>query len=150
MNHRLSAIVAAAALTLMAGAASAQEATPATWANEQTPSAGASATTREAVRAEIVAARQAGQLNPFDTDVAARAPINGAPTALAQAPSAKPVAAAPKAATASTGLTRAEVRAELEAARRSGELNEFDNLAYLAAPSQSVREVPRALAQAPR
>ena len=142
MNRQLSAIVSALALTLIAGTAGAQEATPATWANEQTPSATASATTREAVRADIVAARQAGLLNPFDTDVQARAPINGSATALAKAPSvAQPVAAA------KAGLTRADVRAELEAARRSGELNAFDNLAYLAAPTQSVREEPATLAR---
>ena len=150
MNRQFTAIVSAAVLTLIAGTATAQEATPATWANEQTPSATASATTREEVRAGIVAARQAGLLNPFDTDVQARAPINGAATALAKAPSAAQPVVAAKAAPATTGLTRAEVRAELEAARRSGELNPFDNLAYLAAPTQSVREVPAALAQAKR
>ena len=143
MTRHIPAFVSALAFSLIAGAAGAQEATPATWANEQTPSATASNTTREAVRAEIVAARQAGQLNPFDTDVVARAPINRAPTALAQAPSAKPVVAAQSA----SGLTRAEVRAELAAARRAGEVNVFDNLADLAAPSQNRVQAPATLAQ---
>ena len=122
-----------------AGAALAQSSRniPPSWANESMD-APVSTVSRAQVQAELAAARQDGRVNPFDT-LAELQPARTdatAPTLLAQVRE-----HARRTATADTGLSRAQVREELEAARRSGELDPFDSLVEL---HRSPRPTPRA------
>lgn len=80
--------------------------------------------TRSAVRAEYLAQRSAGY-SPESNDISQADDSSAALIALFSSPSSKP---APQAA---TGRSRSEVRAELMAARASGELNIFDSEAGL-------------------
>jgi DNA-binding transcriptional regulator YdaS (Cro superfamily) len=149
--NRTATLFAAAAITVLSNAALAQDAIPATWANEVAKPV-TSTVSRAEVRAEMEAARQAGLLNPFDSDLNVRvnAPFS-APTLLARTQQgADRVAALSRNAAATSELSREQVRAEVIAAHKSGEINTFDNLAYLSAPAKSVRVAPAALAQAPQ
>jgi DNA-binding transcriptional regulator YdaS (Cro superfamily) len=141
-------LLAALALSVLAGAASAGDNLPLTWANEAAKPV-TSTVTREQVRAELDAARQNGQINVFD-NLAYMQPTQSTQAAhpvLAQVREGAANVAAATQAKSEGGLTRAQVRAELEAARRSGELNPFDNLAYLQ-PQQAkaARVAPAAVA----
>lgn len=95
---------------------------------------------REQVRNEVVTARRAGEVNPFDSEAALQAKAPSAPMS--------PVVAtvrtgADRLAAQPTGsVTREQVRAELEAARRSGALNPFDTEA--SSGSTPPRFVPQA------
>lgn len=144
MNRSIKTI-AAAALSLSGLAAFAQDAIPPTWANEQTQPF-VSTVSRAQVRAELDAARSNGSLNTFD-NLAYMHPqgpgVTLAPVLAQVRDGAQRVAAAQ----AGSGLTRAQVRAELEAARRSGELNPFDNLAYMSAHPARAVVAPATLAQ---
>lgn len=148
--NRTATLIAAAALTFLGTTAMAQDAIPATWANEVAKPV-TSTVSRAEVRAGIEAARQAGELNPFDSDVQTRvyAPI-GSTTLLARTQQgAERVAQLAKNHNAS-GLSREQMRADVIAARKAGELNTFDNLAYLNAPVKSIQVAPASLAQAAR
>ena len=129
MNRTAQAFIAAA-LTVVAGASFAQSSRniPPSWANEQAQPF-TSTVTRAQVQAELAAARNSGEINQFDSLAY-----------LSETHQANPVAAivatvrdgATKvAATQAGGVTRDQVKAELAAARASGELNPFDNLAYM-------------------
>lgn len=125
-------LLAALALSFVAGAASAGDKLPLTWANEvEKPFT--STVTREQVRAELEAARLNGQINSFD-NLAYMQPTsvaNPVHPVLAQVREGVANVAAATQAKSEGGLTRAQVRAEVEAARRSGELNPFDTLSYM-------------------
>lgn len=148
--NRTTTLFAATAIAVLSNAAMAQDAIPATWANEVAKPV-TSTVSRAEVRADMEAARQSGQLNPFDSDVHAR--VNAtvqAPTMLARTQQgAERVAALGRQASAS-GLSREQVRAEFMAARKAGEINTFDNLADLNTSTKSIRVAPRALAQSSR
>lgn len=146
--NRTATLFAAAAITVLSNAAMAQDAIPATWANEIAKPV-TSTVSRAQVRAELEAARQAGQLNPFDGDVHARvnAPVS-LPTMLARTQQGVERVAAMGHSASANGLTREQVRAETIAARKSGEINTFDNLAYLNAPTKRIQVAPATLAQA--
>ncbi|HSI51632.1 MAG TPA: DUF4148 domain-containing protein [Ideonella sp.] len=115
--------LSAIAFTLASGAAMAQEAVPAQWNSAYTPdvSASHSGKTRAEVVAELVAARQNGELSRYDNDSYSPVQLPGTRIAAKQTMP------------AGTGhaLSRAEVRAEFLAARRSGELNPFDAEPYV-------------------
>ena len=123
------AAVAALAFSFVAGAAHAQDAIPATWANEPVKPF-VSTVTRAQVQAELQAARQNGEVNAFDTLAyhQNKAGVASVSTALAQVREGAANVAAATGAKADGALTRAQVRAELDAARRAGELNQFDSL----------------------
>jgi len=127
---RIHTIAAAAALafSFVAGAAHAQDAIPATWANEQVKPF-VSTVSRAQVLAELQAARQSGEVN-----------------ALAQVREGAANVATTTGAKTDGGLTRAQVRAELDAARRSGELNPFDNLSDLQPVAHRAVVAPAAVA----
>lgn len=140
-------LIATLALTFIASAASAGQELPRTWANEVEP-AFVSTVTREQVRAELDAARANGQLNEFDT-LAYHQPAAVSGTAhpvLTQVREGAAQVAAATQAKAEGGLTRAQVRAELDAARRSGELNPFDTLSYLQPQATRASVAPAAVA----
>jgi len=128
MNRHLTPLIAAAALTLTTGAA---------WAQSTSDANPSGPRTRAAVLAELAAARANGEMNPFD---------NLAYVTPKQSPAATYRAPTPVASAQGSGLTREEVRAELEAARRSGEINPFDNLAYVT-PKQTPAAVPAPAAE---
>ena len=148
MTRNLKTLVSAAALTLIGSAALAQNVPP-TWANEQIKPF-VSTVSRAQVLAEVQAARQAGTLNPYD-EMAYSQPqthTGSLSTVLAQVRQGADRAAATAKATQPEGaLTRQEVRAELEAARRSGELNPFDGEAYAYRNTAKFSTAPAALAQ---
>ncbi|MDZ7812456.1 MAG: DUF4148 domain-containing protein [Ideonella sp.] len=146
--NRTATLIAAAAITLLSNAALAQDAIPATWANEVAKPV-TSMISRAEVRAELEAARHAGLLNPFDADVHVRvnAPLQ-VPTMLARMQQGAERAAALSSSATSSGLSREQVRAEVMAAHLSGEINTFDNLAYLSATTQRIQVAPAAVAQA--
>lgn len=148
--NRTATLIAAAAIAVLSNAALAQDAIPATWANEVAKPV-TSTVSRAEVRADMEAARQSGQLNPFDSDVHAR--VNATvqmPTMLARTQQgAERVATLSRPSTAS-GLSREQVRAEFVAARKAGEINTFDNLADLNTSAKSIRVAPAALAQSSR
>ncbi|MBN8487166.1 MAG: DUF4148 domain-containing protein [Burkholderiales bacterium] len=128
--NRSTHTVIAAALALVAGASYAQAGRniPPTWANEDM-SVNTFVNTRAQVQAELAAARANGQMDSFDNLAYLKQDPVGNPVAPILA---KVRAGAERvAATQSSGLTREQVRADLDAARRSGELNAFDNLAYM-------------------
>ena len=79
--------------------------------------------------ADLDAARRSGALNAFDSlaDLSPRQDVSQRLLWRVRA-DAQRLSLTP-------GLTRAEVRAELDAARRSGELNPFDPLADLSSPT---------------
>ncbi|TDM05818.1 MAG: hypothetical protein C4K60_14025 [Ideonella sp. MAG2] len=148
--NRPATFFVAAAITVLSHAAMAQDAIPATWANEvATPVT--STVSRAEVRAALEVARQTGQLNPFDSDVHVRvnAPVQ-APTMLARTQQGAERVAALARQPAGSGLTREQVRAEFLAARQAGQINSFDNLADLNAPVKAIRTAPATLAQAAR
>lgn len=103
---------------------------PPTWANEAMR-APVSTVSRAEVLADVQAARRSGALNAFDplADLGPRADTSQRLLWRVRA-DAQRLSLAP-------GLTRAEVRAELDAARRSGELNPFDPLSDLAQTARS-------------
>lgn len=133
MNRTLKTTIAALALSLTGAAAFAQ--------TNNGP------VTREQVKAELAAAIADGSLNVFDNLAYMQPKQLGNPGSALLAhvrEGAQRVAATQ----AGSGLTREQVRAELAAARRSGELNPFDNLdgvTYRQAPRAAV--APSALAQ---
>lgn len=120
----------AAALVIAAGASFAQSSRniPTTWANEDM-SVNTHVATRAQVQAELAAARANGQMDSFDNLAYMKQERVGNPVA--------PILAKVRegaervAATQTGGLTREQVRAEFDAARRSGEYNPFDNLSYM-------------------
>jgi len=130
MTRTSIAAVAAIAFSFVASAASAGQEIPATWANEQVQPF-VSTVTRAQVLAELQAARQTGEVNAFDT-LAYHQPKSAeqGSTAVAQVREGAGNVAAATGTRTEGALTRAQVRAELDAARRSGELNPFDTLAY--------------------
>lgn len=119
--------LSAIAFTLASGAALAQEAVPATWNDSYTPNTAvvASGKTRAEVKAELQAARQAGEVDRYDADSYVPTPVNRGFAARNTSPA--PVAAAQK----GDDATRARVKAELQAARSSGALNPFDADPYV-------------------
>ena len=135
---------AAAAFALIGHAALAQDALPATWANE-VPAPVVSSVSREAVRAQVLATRQAGSGAAFDS-LAYLQP--GAQTGSPMGMLAQVRDGAEQVAAMRSGISRADVKAALEQARRSGELNPFDNLADLNRQAPRHLAVPAALAQA--
>ena len=143
MHRSIAPVIATLAAALLSGAALAQEAIPATFPVQPAPAA-TSQTTRAAVLAEVAAARAAGQLDPFDSDAHLRPPVNGVPTFIARwfQPDAAPVHA--------EGRSRAEVRAEVAAARRAGQLDPFNPLADLAPPSNVIAPASTTLAGSSR
>lgn len=133
MNRTLKTTVAALALSFVGAAAFAQ--------NTSGP------VTREQVKAELAAAIANGSLNFFD-DLAYMQPQKLGNPGSALVAHVREGAQRVADTQASSGLTREQVRAELAAARRSGELNPFDNLdgiTYRQAPRAAV--APSALAQ---
>jgi hypothetical protein len=133
MNRTLQTAVAAIALSLAGTAAFAQ--------------ANNGPVTREQVKAELAAAIANGQVNFFD-DLAYMQPLRTGNPASAVLAHVREGAQRVAATQAGSGLTREQVKAELAAARRSGELNPFDNLdgvTYRQAPRAAV--APSALAQ---
>jgi hypothetical protein len=133
MNRTLQTAVAAIALSLAGTAAFAQ--------------ANNGPVTREQVKAELAAAIANGQVNFFD-DLAYMQPLRTGNPASAVLAHVREGAQRVAATQAGSGLTRKQVKAELAAARRSGELNPFDNLdgvTYRQAPRAAV--APSALAQ---
>jgi len=152
MTRTSSTLVAALTLSLIGGAAFAQSSrnVPPTWANEQTPTF-VSTVTRAQVLAELQAARQSGDLNTFDNLAYMQPKAVGAPASpvLAQVhEGAQRVAATARSQSTDGALTREQVRAELDAARNSGELNPFDNLAYRQGDTAARVVAPAALARA--
>jgi hypothetical protein len=148
MTRNLKTLVSAAALTLIGTAALAQNVPP-TWANEQIKPF-TSTVTRAQVLAEVQAARQAGTLNAYDEMAYSqpKADHGSLVTVLAQVRQGADRAAATATASQPEGaLSREQVRAELEAARRSGELNPFDSEGYARQASAKVYAAPAALAQ---
>jgi hypothetical protein len=141
------ATAAALAFSFVAGAAHAQDAIPATWANEQVKPF-VSTVSRAQVLAELQAARQSGEVNAFDTLAyhQNKAGVANVSTALAQVREGAANVATTTGAKTDGGLTRAQVRAELEAARRSGELNPFDNLSDLQPVAHRAVVAPAAVA----
>jgi hypothetical protein len=136
----------AAALTIAAGASFAQSSRniPPSWANEEMKPF-TSTVSREQVQAELAAARANGTVDQFDSLAYLKQDHLGNPVAVAVAKVRE--GAAKVAATQTSGISREQVRAEVEAARASGELNPFDNLAYMntSAPAR-VRTAPAAVA----
>jgi hypothetical protein len=133
MNRTLQTAVAAIALSFAGTAAFAQ--------------ANNGPVTREQVKAELAAAIANGQVNFFD-DLAYMQPLRTGNPASAVLAHVREGAQRVAATQAGSGLTREQVKAELAAARRSGELNPFDNLdgvTYRQAPRAAV--APSALAQ---
>ena len=129
MNRIINTTIAALALSLTGAAALAQ--------NTQGPIA------RAQVQAELAAARADGSLNPFDNLAYMQPQMLGNPGSALLAhvrEGAQRVAATQ----ANGGLTREQVKAELAAARRSGELNPFDNL-----DGVTYRQAPRAVMASP-
>lgn len=103
--------------------------------------------TREQVKAELAAAIANGQINFFD-DLAYMQPQRIGQPGSALLAHIRDGAQRVAATQAGSGRTREQVKAELAAARRSGELNPFDNLdgvTYRQAPRATV--APSALAQ---
>jgi len=133
MNRTLKTTIAALALSLTGAAAFAQ--------------ASNGPVTREQVKAELAAAIADGSVNFFDNLAYMQPQQLGNPGSALLAhvrEGAQRVAATQ----AGSGLTREQVRADLAAARRNGELNPFDNLdgiTYRQAPRAAV--APSALAQ---
>lgn len=124
MNRTLQTTIAAVALSLAGTAAFAQ--------------ASNGPVTREQVQAELAAARADGSLNPFDNLAYMQPQALGNPGSALLAhirEGAHRVAATQT----GSGLTREQVKTELAAARRSGELNPFDNLDGI-----TYRQIPRA------
>jgi hypothetical protein len=136
----------AAALTIAAGASFAQSSRniPPSWANEEMKPF-TSTVSREQVQAELAAARANGTVDQFDSLAYLKQDHLGNPVAVAVAKVRE--GASKVAATQTSGISREQVRAEVEAARASGELNPFDNLAYMntSAPAR-VRTAPAAVA----
>jgi Domain of unknown function (DUF4148) len=138
--NRTAKTVIAAALAIVAGASFAQSSRniPTTWANEDM-SVNTYVNTRAQVQAELAAARADGRLDTFDNLAYLKQERVGNPVAPILAKVREGAQAI--AATQTGGLSREQVRADLDAARRSGELNPFDNLAYMnsgSAPSARV------------
>ena len=128
MNRIINTTIAALALSLT-GAAFAQSAY--------------GPVTRAQVQAELAAARADGSLNPFDNLAYMHPQTLGNPGSALLAhvrEGAQRVADTQS----GSGLTREQVRAELAAARRSGELNPFDNL-----DGVTYRQTPRAVVASP-
>lgn len=96
--------------------------------------------TRSAVRAEFIAQRSAS-FSPESNDVAQAGDSSATLVALFSSPASKP---APQ---ASAGRSRSDVRAELTAARASGELNTFDTEAGLRVAPAARQVQPVTLAQ---
>lgn len=136
----------AAALTIAAGASFAQSSRniPPSWANEEMKPF-TSTVSREQVQAELAAARANGTVDQFDSLAYLKQDHLGNPVAAAVAKVRE--GASKVAATQTSGISREQVRAEVEAARANGELNPFDNLAYMntSAPAR-VRTAPAAVA----
>jgi len=127
------AAVAVAAITLsIAGGAFAQSVERNVFDTEtynRMPAAqSADGLTREAVQAEYIAKRAAEGISSFNPESAYFAQNQGAGSALV-ALFAKPAAKAEHA--SAGGLTRAEVQAEVIAARAHGEMNPFDTETHL-------------------
>lgn len=118
--------LSAIAFTLVSGAALAQEAVPATWNDSYTPNTAVvnSGKTRAEVKAELLAARQSGELDRYDADSHVPTPVN---RSFASRTAASPVAAVKS----TDDATRAQVKAELQAARASGALSPFDADPYV-------------------
>ena len=140
--------ITVAALTLsIAGGAFAQSSDRNVFDSEailQLPAAvSANGLTREAVRAEVIAQRGALTVASFDTESALSAQNAGAGSAIV----ALFQGGERHAQVASIdGLSRAEVRAQVVAARANGELNPFDTETDLRVPA-SVRREATTLAQ---
>jgi len=126
--------LSAIAFTLASGAALAQEAIPAQWNSAYTPDVSVQQTgkSRAEVVAEMLAARQAGELSRYDHD-------SYSPVQLAQ-PLTRTAASPAKGSTVGA-VSRADVRAEFLAARRSGEISPFDADPYV---NVSTRVTPEA------
>ena len=140
--------IAVAALTLsIAGSAFAQSDRNVfdSEAALQLPAAvSANGLTREAVRAEVIAQRAALTVASFNPESSVTEQTAGAGSAIA----ALFQGGERRAQVASiNGLSRADVRAELIAARANGELNVFDTETDLRVPASLRREAPTALAQ---
>jgi len=136
------------ALSLIAGAAAASDELPLTWANEQAKPF-VSTVTRAQVVADMQAARQGGELNAFDNLAYMQPKAAGAPLSPVMAElrdGVQRVTIAAKLANPEGSRSREEVRAELDAARRSGEMNPFDNLAYMQPQQNRIFVAPAALA----
>lgn len=79
--------------------------------------------TRAQVQAELSRARAAGEMDFAAQELnGASATVKRAAPTTAQSPAPSPAVEAPKAAEKTSGLTRAQVQAELARARKSGEL----------------------------
>lgn len=136
MNRSLTHIASALVLSLIGAAASAQS-TPVEWnydAQSQAQPAAVSTLSRAQVRAEVEAALRNHEINSFDSlaymQPAAQAhPVSAILALVHQGKS--QVAATTTGSPTAGSPTRQQVRAELDAARRSGELNPFDSLAYM-------------------
>src|SRR5574343_1994145 len=113
---------------------------PPSWANEEMKPF-TSTVSREQVQAELAAARANGTVDQFDSLAYLKQDHLGNPVAVAVAKVSE--GASKVAATQTSGISREQVRAEVEAARANGELNPFDNLAYMntSAPAR-VRTAP--------
>jgi len=138
------ATFAAIALTVTAGAfAQSAERNVFDIETYQRMPAAQSNVTREAVRAEYIAQRDAKGISDFRPQAWYFAQMNDSAPALMAlvAPKAdKPVVAQ------AAGRSRAEVRAEVLAARANGELNPFDTETYQRVPAAR-QPAPTALAQ---
>jgi hypothetical protein len=149
MNRQITQIAAAIALTLAGAAAMAVDNLPSsTFTNEPEPQPFVSTTTRAQVQAQLAAARQSGEFNDFDAVNHKQLPSasNSLSPILALVRHGADRVAASTA--NNSGVTREQVRAELAAARRSGELNPFDNgdaITY-AKPNAGVFAAPAAVA----
>ncbi|MBQ0960582.1 DUF4148 domain-containing protein [Ideonella sp. 4Y11] len=145
MNRTVKTVFAAA-LAIAAGASFAQSSRniPTSWANEDM-SVNTYVNTRAQVQAELAAARANGQMDTFDNLAYLKQERVGNPVAPILAKVREGAQAV--AATQTSGLTREQVRAELDAARRSGEFNPFDNLAYMnSTGARSAKVAPPAVA----
>jgi hypothetical protein len=140
--------IAVAALTLsIAGGAFAQSSDRNVFDSKaalQLPAAvSANGLTREAVRAQVIAGRAALTVASFNSESAVTEQTAGAGSAIAalfQGGQRSPQVAS------ANGLSRADVRAEVIAARANGELNVFDTETDLRVPA-SVRREATTLAQ---
>jgi len=144
--NRTAKTVVAAALAIAAGASFAQSSRniPPSWANEDM-SVNTHAYSRAQVQAELDAARATGQMDAFDNLAYLKQERVGNPVAPILAKVREGAQAV--AATQTGGLSREQVRADLDAARRSGELNPFDNLAYMNGQTgRSAKVAPAAVA----
>lgn len=126
--------VAAIALTVASGAfaQSSDRNVFDTETNLRMPAAAsAEGLTRDAVQAQYIAKRAASNIASFNPEAAYFAQNNDSSQAIAALFSRQPAAS-------SAGLSRDAVRAELTAARASGERNVFDTETDLRVPSNSV------------